>query len=253
MQQTFDYGRTARIGVGTPQGNPTVEAEFGILLPRSCSLYVARLTACAPDGPEKLREYLRDLAGPLQTYDILKPDIFGFACTGSSYLYGVDGEAEILETIGRQVSYPIVTAAHALRWALDHHKAKRIAIVAPYPRWLLDAAGKYWSDLGYNIVTIEQIPTGSSDTRAIYKLGSAAPLPALAKLDLDALDAVLMSGTGMPSLALLKAAPVAKPLISSNFCLAACLLQRTGHGNLLDANLNIAGWRGRLAEAMELA
>jgi maleate isomerase len=30
------YGSCGRIGIGTPQANPTVEAEMAILLPRTC-------------------------------------------------------------------------------------------------------------------------------------------------------------------------------------------------------------------------
>jgi maleate isomerase len=248
---TYDYGRTARIGIGTPQANPTVEAEFGILLPRTCSLHVVRLTG-TPDNPEqRLRQYLTDLGAHLRRFDIFKPDIFGFACTGSSYLLGAANEPQLFDDLSRQVGYPIATAAQSLKWMLDRHKAKRIAIAAPYPTWLLDASRRYWSDLGFEVVSIEQIKTASAtDTRSIYQLGSDAALSALGRMDLNDVDAVLLSGTGMPSLAAIKAAPITLPLLSSNLCLAAYMMHRIGHDDLLDGDMNVTGWRERLAEAL---
>lgn len=251
MASVYDYGSTARIGIGAPQANPTVEAEFGILMPRTCSLHIVRLTGTPDNAEKRLVEYMTDLAAHLRRYDILKPDIFGFACTGSSYLLGAENEQQFFEDMSRQVGYPIATAAQSLRWRLNHHGAKRIVIAAPYPTWLLDAAARYWSAHGFDIKTIEQIKTASAtDTRTIYNLSSDAVFPALARVDLSDVDAVLLSGTGMPSLATIKAAPVAIPMFSSNICLAAYMMHRIGRDDMLDDEWNVTGWRERLAEAL---
>jgi maleate isomerase len=251
MTQGYDYGRTARLGVGTPQANPTVEAEFGILLPRSCSFHTVRLTGTPDDPATRLREYLTNLPAHLARYDIFRPDIFGFACTGSSYLLGLDGEAAEVERASSHAGYAVVTASQALRWALERHAARRIIIVAPYPRWLLAESERYWTACGFTVVAIEQIETGSADTRSIYALGSDAALARLAALDLQGVDAVLLSGTGMPSLAAVARARIGRPVLSSNMCLAARLLDGAGHAALLDASGQILGWRPRLAEALE--
>ena len=41
------YGSLGRIGIGTPQANPTVEAEFGDPAAARCSMHVTRLTSGA--------------------------------------------------------------------------------------------------------------------------------------------------------------------------------------------------------------
>ena len=86
----YDYGRAGIIGIGTPQANPTVEAETRILLPPNALLQTVRLTSPAPDALDRLREYLLDLPQTLARYDTLKPAAFGFGCTGSSYLVSPD-------------------------------------------------------------------------------------------------------------------------------------------------------------------
>lgn len=80
-----EYGSIGRIGIGTPQANPTVEAEMAILLPRACSLHITRLTSCAESPEARLRAYLLGLEDYLAAYDTLRPHVFGFACTASSY------------------------------------------------------------------------------------------------------------------------------------------------------------------------
>ena len=61
LRRARRYSRERRVrfdgefGIGTPQANPTVEAEMGILLPRTCTIHVhaadqqrrlARANAC---------------------------------------------------------------------------------------------------------------------------------------------------------------------------------------------------------------
>ncbi|RYG26620.1 MAG: hypothetical protein EON93_21310, partial [Burkholderiales bacterium] len=82
----YDYGRAGRIGIGTPQANPTVETEFSILIPPRAALSVTRLTSAAPAPADRLRDYLLRLEDSLAAFDTLKMDAFGFACTASSYL-----------------------------------------------------------------------------------------------------------------------------------------------------------------------
>lgn len=243
----YDYGRAGTLGIGTPQANPTVEAEMRILLPPAVAMAVVRLTSVSQNPLFRLRLYLEDLEKTLAQYDTLRPGAFGFACTGSSYLVGAAREAEIVAEVGGCFGYPVVTATAAIAWELERLGARRIALASPYPAALADAAEAYWHAFGFDVVEVRRIETGSADTRSIYALGSEDARPATEALRRAGVDAVLLSGTGMPSLALIAEAADGPPVISSNLCLALRLCDLIGAGEP-----DPADWRPRLAQTLAL-
>jgi maleate isomerase len=241
----YDYGRAGTLGIGTPQANPTVEAEMRVLLPPAVAMAAVRLTSTSQNPLFRLRLYLEGLEETLSQYDTLRPDAFGFACTGSSYLVGAQREAEIVADIGGRFGYPIVTATAAIIWQLNRLGAKRIALASPYPAALADAAEAYWRAAGFDVADVRRIETGSGDTRSIYALGSEDARPAAEALRRTEVDAVLLSGTGMPSLALIAEAADGPPVISSNLCLALRLC------DLISVSKpDAADWRPRLAQTL---
>ncbi|MBH0114455.1 hypothetical protein I5E68_16030 [Novosphingobium sp. YJ-S2-02] len=245
-----DYGQGGRIGIGTPQANPTVEAEMAIALPRSCALAATRLRSTAATPAARLEAYLEGLGETLESYDSYRPDVFGFACTGSSYLVGHEREEAIVAQASARAGYPVITATHAIDDCLSRIDARRIAVIAPYPEDLIAAGERYWRAHGYEIAALHRIRTAGSDTRGIYALGSSDAADALAGLDLDGLDAVLLSGTGLPTLRLLATWQGPVPLFSSNLCLAARLFEYCNPQVRLDPRrLHIPGLATRCAEA----
>ena len=110
-----------------------------------------------------------------------------------------------------------------------------------------EAASAYWSGAGFDLVEVRRINTGSADTRSIYTLGSEDARPAAEAMSGLDVDAVLLSGTGMPSLALIDDAGSNGPAIfSSNLCLANRLCDLVGLPVPITSE-----WRERLAEACE--
>jgi maleate isomerase len=245
------YGSTGKFGIGTPQANPTVEAEMNILLPRSCTLHVTRLTSNAAAPEQRLREYLLNVERFLGAFDTLRPDVFGFACTGSSYLLGPAEEQRLIESARSAFGYRVETAARAILWGLARLQARRIAVIAPYPVDLIAAAERYWTQANVEVVRSVRIATRTADTRGIYELGNEQLTIALAELSYDGIDAVLVSGTGLPSLPVIRQRASAVPIISSNLCLAGRLLDLHGRGDLLEPGSPlIRGWPQRLDEAL---
>lgn len=226
-----DYGRAGRIGVGTPQANPTVEAEFRQLLPARVEFLTTRLVSSRADARERLVEYLERLDDYLAAYGGLALDLFCFACTGSSYLLGHARERERADHAAQRFGYPVLTATEALEERLHQLRAKRIALLAPYPRWLIDAAADWWRSRGFEVSSCHPVAIARpGDTRSIYELTSADALAAArAAGDLRA-DALLMSGTGMATLPALAAirASVGAPVVTSNLALAGQALARLG-------------------------
>lgn len=241
------YGALGAFGLGTPQSNPTVEPELGVLMPRQAALYGSRLTSRETDPMARLNAYLVDVGKTLETYDNMQLAAFGFACTGSSYLVGREVERAITEAAQDRFGYPIITAADAIVWGLERIGAKRIAMIAPYPQPLIEAGKAYFEARGLEVVSSERVVTRTADTRTIYEI-TPEQADSLLKAAPTEVDALLVSGTGMPSLAAL-AAYDQRPVLSSNLCLSGRLLAEAGHYGQLDGAAP-RGWQARLAEAL---
>lgn len=224
---TRDYGARARLGIATPQANPTVEPEMRALLPASIAVYATRLVHPAPDVETRLDHYIRNIPAALATFGVLRLDAFGFGCTGSSYRAGPALEDELTQRAADAATLPVITAAQAIRAVLAHLGARRIALVAPYPIALAAAGIAYWQAAGITVARSLRVDPALTDTHRIYELTSDDALVALRKLDADSADCIVVSGTGMPTLAALRAcrSEFSKPVISSNASLAWCLLR----------------------------
>lgn len=213
----------AIIGIATPQANPTVEIEFQRFMPGPAHAVFTRLTSKAESSKERLREYLQQMPSALASFGTLPLRAFAFACTGSSYLAGDEHEEAITNRLTQSHEIPVVTATQAIRRELEGRGATRIAMLAPYPDDLCRAAVAYWKRLGFDIITYARIDVGP-DTRRIYELTDLDVADALANFDDGGADLILLSGTGMPTIAALKNSTT--PMLSSNLCLATEVLRR---------------------------
>jgi len=244
-----EYGQRGVLGIGVPQANPTVEQEIGLLRPAGVSVVTTRLVSTAPDTRTRLEDYLRDLGHTLRDFDELALSAFGFACTGSSYLCGYEAERQMIQRLEATAGYPVVTAAGAIEQALRHLGARRIAIVAPYPEWLGAAGVAYWESRGFAVAAHARVTLPGTDTRQIYQLTSDDALEVLRKLPVSRVDAVLLSGTGMPTLRAVDRA--AKELgmlaVSSNLCLAWALQQILGIVPDATGGGLLTGWEAEIA------
>lgn len=227
LAQRRDYGDRARIGLAVPHANPTVEPELRALMPAAVSTYATRLTHPSPQVEERLHHYIRHLPEAIATFGSMRLDAFGFGCTGSSYLAGPALEDEFASAARAAAGLPVVTAAQALRRALTALGVGRFALVSPYPESLAAAGLRYWSESGFEISASLRVDPVLDDTHAIYGLTSADALRAARAVDLRGAQALVITGTGMPTLAALRAlhAEGMLPVLSSNLCLAWALLR----------------------------
>lgn len=219
---SLEYAARGLVGMLTPQANTTVEPEFGILWPPGVAMINARLMSDKPTISARLVDYFANYGASLAQFANAPVKAVGAACTGASYLAGREREAKTVAEIEKASGAPFITAALAVVDALTVLGAKRIGLVSPYPDDLNRASVGYWSSHGFAVDEVVTLLNEASGFHPIYSLDGPSATRATRTLEGKPLDAVVMLGTGMPTLA-----PIADtigwggaPVMSCNLCLA---------------------------------
>lgn len=242
------FGWRARIGVLVPPGNPTVEPEFYKMAPEGVTIHFARLqgfqaasTPGAAAGMEaRTLAYLDELPGPAKALGSVNPAVVILAHTASSYATGFAHEPQLIDRLASLTATTAITAARAVLVALQHLGVKKLALGTPYPEAISAKGRIFWEAAGFDIVGHQRLAGvqniyDENEERA-YQLARQANTP-------DA-EAVLLSGTGLPTVGVLDALEqdLKKPVLSSNQAslwqalrLAGVQQTITGFGSLLRA------------------
>lgn len=225
-----EYSSRALLGVAVPQANPVVEPEFSALMPPGVGVIATRLQGSRTESSDRIVQYLDNLGTSVAAFDTTRPDALGYACTGTSYLIGPEEERRRIDAYSEAFGFPIITAARAILDACRFLDIARVALLAPYPQWIVDASLAYWKRCGLVVTSSARTALDATDTRAVYKIRAPMVVDAANALDTDNADAILISGTGMPSLRVMSQLSLrtGKPVLSSNLCLAWALLRKTG-------------------------
>ena len=213
-------------GMLVPPANPAIEPEMHRLLPPSIALFVARFGVMPGTTlEERNHRYLDNYPLAVKSFGDMKLAAMVIGLTGPSYRLMPYGDAALMQELSAITGgMPVATASHAIAQALHAIGARRLCLVSPYPGWLTDSAVAYWKQAGCEIAQVIKM----SETFRAYELTSDEVADAIARVDHDAIDATVMSGTGMLTLpAILDARRrIDKPILSSNIC-AAWWLART--------------------------
>lgn len=251
---SLEYAPRGLVGMLTPQANTTVEPEFNILWPRGVAMINARLMSDKANMSARLVDYFDNYGASMRQFANAPLGVAGAACTGASYLAGREREAAVVKEIEARRGHAFVTAALAVVDALAALDAKRIGLVSPYPDDLNRASVAYWQSHGLEVAAVANAFNEESSFHPIYSLGGSAAERAVMQLEDKPLDAIVMLGTGMPTLQ-----PIARtigwrgaPVMSCNLCLAwravESLAGEPPRRTTLERWLQGDGWADRLRD-----
>jgi len=219
---SLEYAPRGLVGMLTPQANTTVEPEFNLLWPDGVAMINARLMSDGQSLGARLIDYFEQYEASLRQFANAPIGVAAAACTGASYLAGKEREAALVAGIEARHGHPFITAARAVVDALNALDARRIGLVSPYPDDLNAASIAYWGSHGFEVADVARTLNDDSTFHPIYSLSGSSAGRALQELERKPLDAIVMLGTGMPTLR-----PVAAsigwsgaPVMSCNLCLA---------------------------------
>jgi maleate cis-trans isomerase len=144
----------------------------------------------------------------------VRPAVVVLAHTASSYALGFGNEQALVDRIASLSGAPALLAAHAVLAALQHLGVKRLALGTPYPESISRQGKAYWEAAGFDIVGYHRL----EDVKDIYAENEERAYLLARRADASGADAVLLSGTGLPTVAVLETLErdLGKPVISSN-------------------------------------
>ena len=248
-----EYGQKGLTGVLTPQANTTVEPEYAILTPPGHAFLNARMLSPQATIEARLVDYFSNIDTFARQFANAPIGLLAFACTGTSYLAGREEEDRVLGRLSDALGIPVLSAATAVVMTLEAIGAKRIGLVSPYQGRLDAACGPYWESRGLTVAAKSSATREGDNFHPIYSLPSGAASEALEEIATPDLDAIVMLGTGMPTLAPIAATPFhhGAPVLSCMFCLVFAgvmtLEGRTPTRTDLEEWLEGEWWRARIS------
>lgn len=234
--------RTIRVGQIVPSSNTTMETEVPAILraretagigPERFTFHSSRMRMKTVSKAE-LEAMDRDSLRCAAELSDAPLDVVGYACLvaimamGHGYHRTAEAQlGQVMRAEGRAV--PVVTSAGALVDELRRAGVRSVSLVTPYVRPLTDLVVDYIRNEG--VAVVDSIALSIQDNVAVGRHDPADLLPALDRLDVTGVDAVVLSAcVQMPSLSALERAQdrLGLPVTSAAACTTRKLLDTLG-------------------------
>jgi maleate cis-trans isomerase len=206
-----------KVGLMVPANNTTMEGELAAWLPAGSTVTTVKI----PRGPglltpETIPAY-RDSAIALarQHFSKSRFDLIAYGCTAAGFISGPAGDAELSAMLTEATGLPVVTTARAMVSALQHDKAKRVAVVTPYSDMVNAQLTAFLADGGIGVVRLDTFR--APDTAALGRITAEQVRDLAQKTMGPDCDALFIGCSQLPTHSILAGlqAEFAKPAWSS--------------------------------------
>jgi len=159
-----------KVGLMVPANNTTMEGELAAWLPAGSTVTTVKI----PRGPGLLTPdtipAYRDSAIALARQHFAKDkfDLIAYGCTAAGFISGPAGDAELAAMLTDATGLPVVTTARAMVSALQHDKAKRVAVVTPYSDAVNTQLTAFLADGDIGVVRLDSFR--APDTAALGRI-----------------------------------------------------------------------------------
>jgi maleate cis-trans isomerase len=194
------YGARARIGLLVPSPNTVAETEFWRIAPPGVSIHTSRMPFFADDGADAFKKMEEQVPRVMAEAITAQPSVIAYGCTASS---AVGDPAAKERKLSDLAGLTTVTAAAALLAALRTFKAKKIALVTPYPQAINDKERKFFAQNGVEVICDESliVDPGQQQLRNMFKVPTALLIERAVALGSNPdVEAIVLSCCDMPTL-----------------------------------------------------
>lgn len=210
-------------GALIPSTNTTVEIEYNRLLPPGLQVHVGRLGkgGSTPFSPS------RDEDVDYQSKMLGNAKVEALCLTQTSASLFSDGyDADVKRRMTAGAGAPAVTSAEAIGQAVRALGARRIAIVTPYSKEVLERAKRYYEgEHGLQVVAMDGF--GATDAYAIGALDAGHATEAFARIDRPEIEAFVVPGGAFPTMRFVGEweRRFSKPVVTTNQAALWAMLQ----------------------------
>ena len=216
-------GWRRKFGVLGPSTNTIVQPDFDAMRPFGVTNHYSRIFT--PDAQAVSNESFRsgteviaaNTLDAVRSVMTAKPDYLVMGMSAVTFFDGAAGAdrfaAQVEETSGVKVSIGSHACTAAMR---AYGGVKRISILSPYWPVMNKEVGRYFSDMGFEIV--RDVPLQCRSWTKIAEVTTSECRDALRQLDGDDVDAIVQVGTNLSMVKLAAAAELwlGKPIIAIN-------------------------------------
>jgi maleate isomerase len=178
------------------------------LAPHGVTVHFSRLVAHGATGShagqeERNRTMVEHAGASAGLLAMVKPDVIMLAHTATSYTLGPQKEAELVARLRAQCGTIVETAFASVLEALRALGVRKIALGTPYGEETTLKGKALLEQHGFAVVShgrLDNVRNIYEETpERAYRLGRA--------IDKDDVEAVFLSGSGMPTISILETAP----------------------------------------------
>lgn len=224
-----------RLGFLLPSVNAVLEPDVARLLAGDDELSGHFQRVLLPRNTEaEIAAMIDRVEAPASALAHAGVDVLGFACTAGGLIGGSGHDRRIAELIGARTGLPATTTITAAVAALGTMGMRRIVLVAPYERWLVDREAEFLREAGFEVVA--DVALGLPEPRDCEAVSPQRIRRVVLDADLPRADGAFVSCADFRALAAVDALErdLGKPVVTSNQAVVWDMLRKVGSERRFD-------------------